>query len=79
MTFTSNNGASARSMTIGGADVLTFGPCGGSGPAPGPFGDCASFTKPIGLTEVLIDNTTPGPGCQNGTMEEVVLRFGCRR
>jgi len=80
LTFTSNNEYSARTILIGGAsgENLGFGPCGdGLGPAPGPFTICAVYTEPEGLTEVIVDNSPPGPGCQNGTMGQVVLRFGC--
>lgn len=75
ITFTSTNPASARTITIGETEVA-FGPCGGGGPGPG-FTSCAPFVKPEGLTEVIIDNTTFGPGCQTGTMDDLVLSFGC--
>ncbi len=78
-TFTSDNAASARTITIGGVDgeLLGLGPCGSQGPAPGPFGGCSSFVKPEGIAEVIIDNTTSGPGCQNGGMTDLVFQFGC--
>lgn len=33
--------------------------------------------KPAGTVELSIDNTTSGPGCQNGSMDDLVLHFGC--
>lgn len=75
--FTTTNPASARTITIGGAtgEVLSFGPCGGHGPGPG-FTLCASFVKPLGLSEIVIDNSNY-PGCQAGPMDDLVLQFGC--
>lgn len=79
ITFTSTNAASARSIFIGGAEgqVLEFGPCNALGPPPGPFTICDPFVKPAGLTEVIIANTTPVPGCQNGSMADLTLQFLC--
>lgn len=76
ITFTTDNGVSARSIFIEG-QVLQFGPCNALGPPPGPFTICDPFVKPAGVTEVIIDNTTPGPGCQTGSMDNLVLQFMC--
>jgi hypothetical protein len=75
-TFVTSNWASARTITIKG-EVLAFGPCGAWKPEPESFTGCASYIKPAGPAEVIIDNTPFSPGCQNGPMDDVVLSFRC--
>ena len=79
MTLTSDNAVSSRIMTIA-EQWLGFGPCGGIPlPPPGPYAGCDDYLKPAGgAIEISIDNTNCCPGgCQSGTMDDLVLHFGC--
>jgi hypothetical protein len=78
-TFTTENPASTRTLALGAVDgqVLGLGPCNGALPAPGPFTTCKPYTKLEGLAEVILDNKSPGAGCQDGPMGDLVLQFGC--
>ena len=73
ISFSTSNPASARTLTIG-EQLLAFGPCGGTRRS---WSQCVEYLKPAGVVDVTIDNTTFGPGCQNGEMHDLVLQFGC--
>jgi hypothetical protein len=75
--FETVNSMSARTIWIGGEDGenVGVGPCYPN--LDGVFEICKPYTKPSGVTEVMIDNTAPGPGCQTWEMHDVTLRFTC--
>jgi hypothetical protein len=74
LSFRTSNPASARAVGIAGQSI-GFGPC--SATAPQDVYSCQPFIEPAGVVVVVIENATPGSGCQSGEMTNVIMSFPC--